>query len=178
MKKQEDSKIISETDWTEDNIDAFEMLLMIDGVGGVDYSEKQGNVFLPPYNQVYLMLYSTFLCGLDYNEEYGNYDGACSVSLIAGGGLLLDDEDGIPVTTVAQETELILALTNIEGCKVSTYYSLIGRDEPTCYVSYWCELHLNYDPVATKVNKLSQKAGEIAQVLKAFGAKYPDRYSE
>lgn len=69
--------------WSEENIDAFENSLNT----AIHYSEKQGNIYLSPYNQVYIMLYSTFLKGLNHSEDYGNFDGACSVSLIAGGGL-------------------------------------------------------------------------------------------
>jgi len=99
-----DKKEFTTYPWSEDNIDLFEGLLNM----AIHYSEKQGDIYLPPYHQVYIMLYSTFLKGLNYSEDYGNYDGACSVSLIAGGGLLLDNDDGVTVTTEAQKMNSFL----------------------------------------------------------------------
>ena len=111
---------------------------------------------------------------LKYSEDYGNFDGACSVSLIAGGGLLLDNEDGITVTTEAQKNELVLALSNIESCKVSTYKP--SEQGSLYYISYWCELHVDDDPINFKIAKLTRKVEEISQALKVFGTKYPKRY--
>jgi len=159
--------------WSEENINAFEKSLDT----AIHYSEKQGNIYLSPYNQVYIMLYSTFLKGLNYSEDYGNFDGACSVSLIAGGGLLLDNEDGITVTTEAQKNELILALTAIEHCQVGAF-QFEWENKEAFRVSYSCELHLNNEPIDLKLIKLSQKAEAIAHVLKEFGEKYPDRYDK
>lgn len=158
--------------WSEENIDAFESSLNT----AIHYSDKQGNIYLSPYNQIYIMLYSTFLKGLNYSEDYGNFDGACSVSLIAGGGLLLDNEDGITVTTEAQKNELVLALTSIENCQVGVF-QFEWEDKEAFRISYACELYLNDEPISLKLVKLSQKAEAIAQVLKKFGAKYPDRYN-
>lgn len=159
--------------WSEENIDAFESSLNT----AIHYSEKQGNIYLSPYNQVYIMLYSAFLKGLNYSEDYGNFDGACSVSLIAGGGLLLDNEDGITVTTEAQKNELVLALTGIENCQVGIF-QFEWEDKEAFRISYSCELHLNDEPIDLKLIKLSQKAEAIAHVLKEFGAKYPERYNK
>lgn len=171
--KMNDKKELITYPWSEKNIDAFENLLNT----AIHYSEKQGNIYLSPYNLVYIMLYSAFLKGLNYSEDYGNFDGACSVSLIAGGGLLLDNEDGITVTTEAQKNELVLALTGIENCQVGVF-QFEWEDKEAFRISYACELYLSDNPIDLKLVKLSQKAEEIAHVLKKFCAKYSNRYDK
>lgn len=91
--------------------------------------------------------------------------------------MLLDNEDGITVTTEAQKNELVLALTGIENCHVGVF-QFEWEDKEAFRISYACELYLNDEPIDLKLVKLSQKAEAIAKVLKDFGAKYPDRYDK